>query len=114
MCGVLWGRFSGEADDQGHDLQLRGFVLLFRLEKVYNLVKEAMPKKPDGQSGVEGVGWAGPHPNTGSRRAPFLGLVGALPGAGVGLSGGRPSVPLPLPHRPQLKACLVAKPCLRD
>ena len=90
------------------------YTFLFRLEKVYNLVKEAMPKKPDGQSGVEGVGWAGPHPNTGSRRAPFLGLVGALPGAGVGLSGGRPSVPLPLPHRPQLKACLVAKPCLRD
>ena len=40
-------------------------TFLFRLEKVYNLVKEAMPKKPDGQSGVEGVGWAGPHPNTG-------------------------------------------------
>lgn len=27
-------------------------TLLFRLEKVYNLAKETMPKKPDGQSGV--------------------------------------------------------------
>lgn len=35
-------------------MKLRGFVLPFRLEKVYNLVKEAMPKKPDAQSGVEG------------------------------------------------------------
>lgn len=38
-----------------------GFFFLFRLEKVYNLVKEAMPKKPDGQSGVEGIGWGKPH-----------------------------------------------------
>ena len=86
-------RFRWEADSRGHGLQLRGFVLLFRLEKVYNLVKEAMPKKPDGQSGVEGVGWAGPHPDPGSRRAAFLGLVRALPGGGLGLSGGRPSMP---------------------
>lgn len=93
MCGILWGRFCWEADDWGCDLQLRVFVLLFRLEKVYNLVKEAMPKKLDGQSGVEGVGWAGPYPDPDSRRAAFLGLVRALPGRDVGLSGGRPSLP---------------------
>lgn len=37
------------------------FTLLFRLEKVYNLVNETMPKKLDGQSGVQDIGWAGPH-----------------------------------------------------
>ena len=107
-------RFRWEADGRGHGLQLRGFVL-FRLEKVYNLVKEAMPKKPDGQSGVEGVGWAGPHPDPGSRRAAFLRLVRALPGAGVwGSVVATLLCPLPLPHRRQQKACLVAKPCLGD
>ena len=45
---------------RGYGLKLRGFTLLFRLEKVYNLVKETMPKKPDGQSGVEGCRLGGP------------------------------------------------------
>ena len=42
------------------------FTLLFRLEKVYNLVNETMPKKLDGQSGVQTIGWAGCHLTVGS------------------------------------------------
>lgn len=42
----------GEVGGTAYWLEFKGFVLFFRLEKVYNLVKETMPKKPDGQSGV--------------------------------------------------------------
>ena len=52
---------SSEAGDRGRGIKLKEFILLFRLEKVYNLVKETLPKKPDGQSGVrEVLDWAGP------------------------------------------------------
>lgn len=42
----------------GQGSRLKGSPVLFRLEKVYNLVKETMPKKPDAQSGERALPWA--------------------------------------------------------
>lgn len=56
--GLNRERCRSKSGDPGRGLKC---ILLFRLEKVYNLVKETLPKKPDGQSGVRGASdWAGP------------------------------------------------------
>lgn len=49
------GACYSEAGDWGRGVKLREFIFLFRLEKVYNLVKENLPKKSDGQSGGQGA-----------------------------------------------------------
>lgn len=77
-------------------------------------MKETLPKKPDGQSGVPGGGGFGlgrPLTRPGSRRAALLGLIGESHTPLSGPIGFPFCAFLPLPHRPQLKACLVSK-CL--
>lgn len=98
------GACYSEAGDWGRGVKLREFIFLFRLEKVYNLVKESLPKKSDGQSGGQGA----PKPALAPGGLLCGGLVRAWAGEGcVALPLGVLSVPSsPVPTDLSLRLAL--------